>query len=740
MTRLLGIGLVFLAAATTFAGQADTSKPASKASRGEFHEAEFGQLPLRFNGHVISFADFARIALRAVSERETWVDSNGESQSATRWFLEVVSGSVRADTRAVLPVRNGEVRELLKKDNAEAKEDFLSLADAPRIAGDVRRQAELAFQIEPDKRSAMQVALVDFLNRRAVLERLVLMHRFQEQPSAEYLRFSIQMGREFEKYPLPLLVPPRDAKEGWRTLFRGHYEQLLSKAKEQPLNPLIESLEGIARAYRNKDAAAFNKLVTEYGKQLKELRAAESPFQLKVPAHWIEVGVPVDRQTQFYRDAFAFGTFVSRFYIGRGAEACTAYVIHFNEPTSTVADMFNCWRMDLSMSPLDDRDLHRKLQKIKISGQDALLADMQTPASVPLPRNRTMAAMLKSGKQTWVITMHGPNAPVEREKENFLGLLSSVRLAASDKLELWTHVPPSKVSPEVSQLRVLAAIVPDGRRMWVLWTVSPTESIDAHHAQFLELVKSVKLSKSDDAKADPVSWTLPDTCHELPAEDFTYKSLAFKSKESFLPVYVSAVDKPGEVPLLTLVNHWRRTIKRKPLTKDELPSVANKILVGEVPVVLVDVKPAAGEQTAAKSDVIEKMGIRFKKPAGWRPVMGSGLLTAGYSFVADDQTAKLTVIRLPKAGGKLLPNVNRWRAQIGLDPVAESELAEIVQSIKVDMIPAQLVDLKGPGQSILAVIVPRKDEVWFVKLIGPSGLVKERRQDFQDFVKSVSFR
>jgi len=93
----------------------------------------------------------------------------------------------------------------------------------------------------------------------------------------------------------------------------------------------------------------------------------------------------------------------------------------------------------------------------------------------------------------------------------------------------------------------------------------------------------------------------------------------------------------------------------------------------------------------------------------------------------------------------LLSNVNRWRGQIGLGPVDESDLAKLTMSMDVTGGQATLVDLTGTdpqnGQPtrLVAAIVPMGDQTWFYKLIGDEKVVSREKDAFTKFVQTARY-
>ena len=101
-------------------------------------------------------------------------------------------------------------------------------------------------------------------------------------------------------------------------------------------------------------------------------------------------------------------------------------------------------------------------------------------------------------------------------------------------------------------------------------------------------------------------------------------------------------------------------------------------------------------------------------------------------------TAPAPFSRLGGGGGGALPNINRWRRQLGLPPVAELSDQPITPlNIRDDV--AAMVDLSSPQGRTIAVMVPRpdQDETWFFKLTGPVDAVEAQKQPFIDLVQSA---
>ncbi len=132
--------------------------------------------------------------------------------------------------------------------------------------------------------------------------------------------------------------------------------------------------------------------------------------------------------------------------------------------------------------------------------------------------------------------------------------------------------------------------------------------------------------------------------------------------------------------------------------------------------------------------------LKWKLPTGWQEVPSSSMRVASFKITgADGKQADVSVIPLPGGAGGDLSNVNRWRGQVGLAPVAEEELPKLTDTVEVDGQPAALYELTGDAVRILAAIQRRDGMMWFFKITGDSQLVAQVRPAFVEFLKSVQF-
>lgn len=137
--------------------------------------------------------------------------------------------------------------------------------------------------------------------------------------------------------------------------------------------------------------------------------------------------------------------------------------------------------------------------------------------------------------------------------------------------------------------------------------------------------------------------------------------------------------------------------------------------------------------------------LKYTLPDGWKEKALTQLRVASFEVPDNGKTADVSVIPLSGMAGGDLANVNRWRGQVGLSPLPETELQKLAEKIEVAGQAADLYDVTGtaPGsgdeERIIGVISHRDDTAWFFKLTGEAALVEKQKANFIAFLKSVNF-
>ncbi len=143
-----------------------------------------------------------------------------------------------------------------------------------------------------------------------------------------------------------------------------------------------------------------------------------------------------------------------------------------------------------------------------------------------------------------------------------------------------------------------------------------------------------------------------------------------------------------------------------------------------------------------------KNTIGWHVPDDWiEDPNASSILTAAYIVQGETGDARITVTKLGSGGGGVLANINRWRGQVGLDPIESIDAQEKV-SVQVDDQTCDLIDLVKPenaGQTMIdrmmVVMLPRPQDglTWYFKMTGSVDALEEHKPAFITFVESIKF-
>ena len=137
---------------------------------------------------------------------------------------------------------------------------------------------------------------------------------------------------------------------------------------------------------------------------------------------------------------------------------------------------------------------------------------------------------------------------------------------------------------------------------------------------------------------------------------------------------------------------------------------------------------------------------KWDVPADWQTGPVSSVRRGSWTVKnADGQSVDIAVTAFPGDVGGLLANINRWRGQIGMLPVAPDEVASITSNLDINGQQATVVDFSNASpnmtnpQRVIVVILTHGGNTWFFKMVGSPPLVEAQKDALSQFVKSVKF-
>ena len=147
----------------------------------------------------------------------------------------------------------------------------------------------------------------------------------------------------------------------------------------------------------------------------------------------------------------------------------------------------------------------------------------------------------------------------------------------------------------------------------------------------------------------------------------------------------------------------------------------------------------------ANTEVIkaEGPGLRWSAPAHWESRPAAAMRKATYAVPnAAGAAGDLSVTAFPGDVGGELANLNRWRNQLQLPPLAATEVESSVTRLTVHGLNITVTDFTGGSADkpvrMLGAIVPYGGATWFFKLTGPVDLVAKEKPAFEAFVQTLS--
>lgn len=303
--------------------------------------------------------------------------------------------------------------------------------------------------------------------------------------------------------------------------------------------------------------------------------------------------------------------------------------------------------------------------------------------------------------------------------------------------------------------RVLGGIALARPYGWFFKVSGPDELLAPQKEPLETFLKSVKFGSRPDA--DP-TWTLPEGWKQLEGNQSRFATIQMGTSDA--PVEMSVTQLPmrgGDETdyLLANVNRWRGELGLAPIDAAELDKETKKITAGPQEILLVDLAayldgtPSQGDVYTRTMEELEEIArmrgeevsppeVKFTLPKGWKETPAGQFQIS--RFVVGDEKDPVE-ISISSAGGDLGANINRWRGQVGLEPISEQELASALHPTQVFGEKAGQIEIVGPPgekqQAILGVIAPSGRTNWFIKLKGPVKPALEQKQNFEAFVKSL---
>jgi hypothetical protein len=308
---------------------------------------------------------------------------------------------------------------------------------------------------------------------------------------------------------------------------------------------------------------------------------------------------------------------------------------------------------------------------------------------------------------------------------------------------------------------ILAAMVPHGEEVWVFRLDGPSQDV---HSQ-REALESFVASLSFDGGGSTPDWKLPAGWEETPASTSSLREASIRVPvEGGSPLDLSVSRLPAREDWLHYqlrnYNRWRRQLQLPVAGAEEMTAASQSISLEDSAGTTASIIAISGKFSDGDSGPMATGGLSpttaaapaatgpreselaYDAPEEWDAGPPGPSRRASFVVGGDGQQATIVVTAFPTGNSQMadpLANINRWRGQTGLPPLAADEVASTAESVPVGGLEGLFVALDGAGRAIRAAMVERGNQVWFFKLDGPQELVEGETERFRAFLKTVEF-
>ena len=288
---------------------------------------------------------------------------------------------------------------------------------------------------------------------------------------------------------------------------------------------------------------------------------------------------------------------------------------------------------------------------------------------------------------------------------------------------------------------------------WYFKMTGPKDLVAKQEDAFRQLVESLRFA----GPGTPPEWTLPPSWKQDAGTGQRLATLSVEQDGRKLEVSIIQLPTiPSSDSILENVNRWRRQMQLPPVAADQIGDITSTLKLADGTAVLVNLvgrfhssgmssspMGSMASQLPAKSSPPSKPTLQYEKPAGWKVEPPVAFSVLAFSVHDGQATAQITVSPLQGNAGGLLANVNRWYRQVGLPPLAETDLASKTEDMVIQGIHGIYAEVVGDdtqaGDVIIGWIGMRDGQTWFAKMKGDRKLVLNQRGAFRNFLKSLKF-
>ena len=134
------------------------------------------------------------------------------------------------------------------------------------------------------------------------------------------------------------------------------------------------------------------------------------------------------------------------------------------------------------------------------------------------------------------------------------------------------------------------------------------------------------------------------------------------------------------------------------------------------------------------------LNLTWNLPDTWVPSKGHSMRLASFDVPYSKGVGDLSIVSLSGSSGGLLANVNRWRGQVELEPINETDILTTSTVGESKMGPYRvfkMINDNKKGKAIIAAVLPTGEKTFFIKLTTDVQGISELEPSFKKFCSSI---
>lgn len=129
--------------------------------------------------------------------------------------------------------------------------------------------------------------------------------------------------------------------------------------------------------------------------------------------------------------------------------------------------------------------------------------------------------------------------------------------------------------------------------------------------------------------------------------------------------------------------------------------------------------------------------LAWTAPPAWREDKTQRpMREATFTVGEGEKAAEVVVTRLGGQFGDMAANINRWRGQVGAEPLADATTAP-ARDVKSSAGDVKVYTMEGPAKGMMVGMLKQGESTWFLKLVGDKTTVTQNVPAFDQFLQSI---